>query len=433
MTTVSQHIADVWSAIEKSGSIDNYVSAQMREHGFLVKRQDTANMSKRELANYKKELKKEAAEKKRLNRQAWQAYRSNNIVHLGENIYWNDSNDWDKWDLSNAEECLAENELPPLNDAKDLAEALGLSVGELRWLSYHREAATRIHYHRFTIPKRDGSERAIWAPLPKLKAAQHWILDNILGNLLVHGDAHGFVPGRSILSNAQAHTNAKLVVKLDLENFFPTITLQRVKGVFRKAGFRERVATLLALLCTESPREIVSDEGQKYFIALGSRCLPQGAPTSPAITNALCLRMDRRLSGLAAKFGYRYTRYADDLTFSLENTSKQKAQLGNLLRAVKDIVVEEGFAINTKKTRILRKGSRQKVTGLVVNGDEGVRVPRKTKRQYRAAIHNYLAGKPLREGESWHTLYGYAAFVFMTDQALGLKMMQALNKAKPAS
>jgi len=177
----------------------------------------------------------------------------------------------------------------------------------------------------------------------------------------------------------------------------------------------------------------VSDEGQKYFIALGSRCLPQGAPTSPAITNALCLRMDRRLSGLAAKFGYRYTRYADDLTFSLENTSKQKAQLGNLLRAVKDIVVEEGFAINTKKTRILRKGSRQKVTGLVVNGDEGVRVPRKTKRQYRAAIHNYLAGKPLREGESWHTLYGYAAFVFMTDQALGLKMMQALNKAKPAS
>lgn len=431
MTSLSQHIEELWSAVEKAGSVEKYVSAQMQVQGFLVDRRSTDNMSKRELTKYKQELKNEALEKKRLKKKAWRAYHQNNIVHLGENVYWNDKHDLDKWDLANAEECAAENELPKLSEPKDLAHALGIAVKDLRWLTYHREAATRVHYHRFSIPKRDGSERAIWAPLPKLKSAQRWILDNIINNFLIHGNAHGFIPGRSILSNAQVHTDSRLILKLDLENFFPTVTFPRVKGVFRKAGYRERIATLLALLCTESPREVVEEGSKKYFVALGPRCLPQGAPTSPAITNALCLRLDRRLAGLAATFGYRYSRYADDLTFSLSVKSKEKPQLGNLLRAIKEIVVEEGFAINTKKTRVLRKGARQKVTGLVTNGKEDPRVPRKIKREYRAAIHNFLKGKELREGESWQTLYGYAAFVYMTDPLLGRRLMDALLRVKP--
>src|SRR4029077_457180 len=141
----------------------------------------------------------------------------------------------------------------------------------------------------------------------------------------------------SILSNAAAHANPKLVVKMDIKDFFPTITLPRVKGVFRKAGYREQVATLLALLCTESPREIVTHEGQTYYVALGPRCLPQGAPTSPALTNTLCLRLDRRLARLAGKLGFRYTRHGDDLTFSLPANHAGEPGIGTLLGLVRRI------------------------------------------------------------------------------------------------
>src|SRR5690606_26053703 len=113
--------------------------------------------------------------------------------------------------------------------------------------------------------------------------------------LPVHGAAHGFLHGRSIASNAAVHKDAAVLLKVDLKDFFPTVTLPRVKGVFRKAGYREQIATLLALLCTEAPRHVAEVEGQTYYLSLGPRCLPQGAPTSPAITNTLCLRLDRRL------------------------------------------------------------------------------------------------------------------------------------------
>src|SRR5262249_36501291 len=156
----------------------------------------------------------------------------------------------------------AENELPPLDSAKQLAEALGLTIPELRRLAYHRDAATMLNYRRVTLPKRDGSERALWGPMPKLKKEQRGVRHHSVEKRLVHGAAHGFLPGRSTLTNAAAHAAPKLVVKLDIKDFFPTVTLPRVKGIFRKAGYREEVATLLALICTESPREIVEVEGK---------------------------------------------------------------------------------------------------------------------------------------------------------------------------
>jgi RNA-directed DNA polymerase len=291
-------------------------------------------------------------------------------------------------------------------------------------LAYHRDAATRLHYYRFTLPKRDGSERPIWAPLPKLKAAQRWIQHHIVEKLLVHGAVHGFLPGRSVLTNAAAHTGSAVVLHLDLKDFFPTVTLPRVKGIFRKAGYREQVATLLALLCTEAPREIVQQDGKTYYVALGPRCLPQGAPTSPALTNTLCLRLDQRLSGLAARLGWRYTRYADDLTFSLPLGHKGKPRLGALLGLVQRIVAAEGFRINAAKTRVARRGCRQKVTGLVVNGDGSPRVPRVLRRQLRAAGHNRRHGRPTKEGDTAARLAGYAAYVYMTDPKLGARLLQ---------
>lgn len=416
----------LWRNIQQAGGIPAYINAQLAERGFLVQRREARELSEHELSDYKKQLKAEAVERRRLKKETWQAYKATHIVHLGEGIHWDDRPQQDKWDLPNAEERAAENELPALDTPEQLAEALGLTIAQLRWLTYHRDAATMIHYRRFTIPKRNGAERPIWAPAPKLKAAQRWILRNIVERLIVHGAAHGFLPGRSILTNAEQHTNSRVVMKMDIEAFFPSVTFARVKGIFRKAGYRENIATLLALLCTEAPREITTLNGKTYFVSLGPRCLPQGAPTSPALTNTLCQRLDRRIQGLVNKLGWRYTRYADDLTFSLPAEHKGKPGLGTLMGLVRRIVEAEGFRINREKTRILRKGSRQKVTGLVVNGDRSPRVPRKLRRQLRAAIHNLGRGKPLHEGESVEVLRGYAAYVYMSDPEKGTKLLQSL-------
>jgi RNA-directed DNA polymerase len=417
----------LWRLIAQAGGIPAWITAQLTEKGLLVQRKEARGMSGSELDAYKKALRAEAEEKRKLKKQAWAAYKATHVVHLGDGVFWTDAEGPDKWDLPNAEERAAENELPPIDSPAQLAELLGLTVSRLRWLAYHREAATRIHYYRFTIPKSNGKERPIWAPMTTLKKAQHWILRNVVEKLPMHGAAHGFLPGRSILTNAQVHTDCDILLQMDVKEFFPTVTLPRVKGIFRKAGYREQVATILALLCTESPREVVEHDGKTYYVALGPRCLPQGAPTSPALTNTLCLKMDQRLTGLAKKYGWRYTRYADDLTFSLPRGHEGPPHTGTMMGLVKRVVAAEGFAINDEKTRVSRTGGRQKVTGLVVNAGLPPRVPRKLRRQLRAAVNNLKHGKPLHEGETLETLVGYAAFVHMTDPKLGTKYLEALH------
>ncbi len=135
---------DLWRAIEQAGSIDAYVDQQLQERGFVVERRPADKMSKRELKQYKKQLKEEAAEKVRIRKEAWLAYKANHIVHLGEGVFWNDADDWDKWDLENSEERAAANELPPLDSPKQLAEALGISITELRWLAFQTIAPVLV-------------------------------------------------------------------------------------------------------------------------------------------------------------------------------------------------------------------------------------------------------------------------------------------------
>lgn len=426
MSETVNRYEQIWQAIEKAGSVNAYVQEQLRKNGFLVTRRPTDNMTKAELEKYRQELKKEATEQRRLNKEAGQAYKSKHIMHLGEGIYWTDDSSEDQWDVPNAHKRLLENQLPVITKVAQLCEALNLSVSELRWLCYQREVASKTHYTRFEIPKRSGGMRAIWAPLPQLKQVQHWILHEILERLVVHGSAHGFISGRSIATNAAEHTNSQVLVKVDIKNFFPSISWRRVKGVFRKAGYPEQIATLLALLCTESPREIIEHDGKPVYVALADRCLPQGAPTSPALTNALCLGLDRRLTGFAQKAGWRYTRYADDLSFSLPLTHQEKPEISRLLGTLKRILGEEGFELNAQKTRVIRIGDVQEVTGLVVNGDQAPRVSRQLKRQMRAAVHNLEQGKALPEGESLSRLRGYAAYIAMTDRNLGLDLSHQL-------
>jgi hypothetical protein len=177
---------------------------------------------------------------------------------------------------------------------------------------------------------------------------------------------------------------------------------------------------------------VVTLEGQTYYVSLGPRCLPQGAPTSPALTNTLCLKLDRRISGLAKALGWRYTRYADDLTFSLPSGHQGEPRMGALLGWVRRIVEAEGFQLNAEKTRVHRSGGRQQVTGLVINGSGPPRAPRKLRRQLRAAAHNLRKGKPLKEGETPARLAGYAAYVYMTDKKVGGELLAALGETAAA-
>lgn len=275
--------------------------------------------------------------------------------------------------------------LPVLATPADVAAALQLPIPQLRWLAFHAEATERPHYVRFTVPKRSGGTRDLAAPMPRLRATQDWILANVLAKVPTHAAAHGFVPGRSTVSNAVPHLQPLAVVNCDLKDFFPTIHVHRVRGCFEELGYSPAAATILALLCTEAPRRLVEYAGRPLHVATGPRCLPQGAPTSPALSNLIARRLDARCQGMANKIGFTYTRYADDLSFSTTEP-EALARIGYLLARIRHIAQDEGFAVNEKKTRVLRPSSSQRVTGIVVNGDQP-RIPRATVRRLRAILH----------------------------------------------
>jgi retron-type reverse transcriptase len=327
--------------------------------------------------------------------------------------------------------------LPVLSTPFELAAALGLSVPRLRWLTYHTEVATRVHYISFTVPKKSGGTRTLSAPHRTLAAAQQWVLDNILSKLPIEASAHGFVPGRSTVTNARSHTGRAVLVNLDLSDFFPSITFPRVRSVFHRAGYSPAVATVLALLCTECPRKIVRYAGTIYHVALGPRGLPQGACTSPALSNQVARRLDKRLHGLAMKLGLTYTRYADDLTFS--GSGEGNARVGYLMARVRHLADDEGFAVNVKKSRVQRRNTTQEVTGLVVNDKVGV--GRKTVRRLRAILHRARAeglDKQNREGRpnfrAW--LQGMIAYVHMVRPDVGARLKSELdallNRGEPS-
>jgi hypothetical protein len=416
-----------WADVAAKGGIREWVDAEVAKLG-LADPGGTSSMNDAEKKLYKARREEERRVRKELYKRAWQAYKRSHVVHLGPGVFWHDTADVDRFDADDPERRRQENALPALADVTAFSKAVGLSIPRLRWLAYHREVDSGTHYHRWQVPKRDGSLRLISAPKPELKAVQRWITREVTEHLPVHGAAHGFLIGRSIVTNAKVHAGARIVVKLDIRGFYPTVTMRRVKGLLRRAGLGEQVATLMALLATESPREEVVREGKTYYVAVAPRSLPQGAPTSPSITNALCMRLDCRLSGLAKKLGCRYTRYADDLTFSWHGT--QGSDIGALLRAVTQIVRTEGFAIHANKTRVMRKGARQKVTGLIVNeapGRPDARVPRKTIRDLRSAIYNREHGRP-GKGESLEQLKGMAAFIMMTDRDKGAAFMERIDR-----
>ncbi len=353
---------------------------------------------------------RETLEKRELDAQ----WRAQNLPFLGRGVS-------KRLNFSEASDAakLKQNGLPILNNPADVAALLEITIPQLAWLCYHREAAPIDHYSRFTIPKRSGGLRAISAPRPHLKAAQTRILRSILENVPLHDAAMAFRPARNIADNALVHSYAQsggpaVVLRVDLQDFFPSITFKRIAGVFAQLGYNGGVATLLALICTEPPRVAATLDGNTSHVALGARFVPQGAPTSPALTNILCRRLDARLTGMARGYGFVYTRYADDLVFS----SAQGDGAIQLQKGVLQILEDENLAVNPDKVNFARRGQRQSVTGLIVNGARGPRPSRRDLRRLRAVMHdietNGAQAVSEKMGQSalcWAR--GYLAFVHM--------------------
>jgi RNA-directed DNA polymerase len=271
--------------------------------------------------------------------------------------------------------------LPVWTSEAEVATALGLSVKHLRHYSIHRQRETTPHYVTFAIPKRSGGHRLIFAPKRRLKAIQRKLHELLTSKLPVSPYAHGFRKGRSVATNAAQHVAKAVVIKLDIADCFPTLHIGRVRGLLIAYGYSFPVAQCLAILMTEPPRQPVEIDGKLFHVPVGSRVCVQGAPTSPALCNAILRRLDYRLAGLGRKHGFAYSRYADDLTFSGQDAGKIKVLVALAARIARD----EGLPLNQKKTRIERSAQRQAVTGVIVNKTLGL--SRQERRRLRAALH----------------------------------------------
>ena len=267
-------------------------------------------------------------------------------------------------------------------------------------------------YREIEIPKRkSGKFRKLSVPSMALKNMQRWILDNILYEVDVNEKAMGFVPSRSIITNAYNHLAKKYILKLDIKDFFPSIGFGRVLSTFKKLNFPSEVSSALANIC------IYKNE------------LPQGAPTSPYLANLVCRKMDSRIQGLCKKHGLNYTRYADDITISGDR------RVFWVEKEVEKIINSYHFFLNKEKTVRLKPGDCKRVTGIVVN--EKISVPKNLKRGLRQSIY-YIEKKGLddhlkriqfKESSDQYIkyLYGVASFIRMVEIEKGIEFIEQLN------
>jgi RNA-directed DNA polymerase len=284
-------------------------------------------------------------------------------------------------------------DVPVIESAGALASWLRVTLDDLLWFADLKGLAYKIkrprigHYHYRILAKKSGAIRLIEAPKPRLKELQRKILAQILDKIPPHSAAHGFVPGRSVKTFLAPHVGQRVVLKMDLQDFFPSITGARVQTIFRVMGYPESVADLFGGICSNAvPRRVwpVESQFQDARMLHTRPHLPQGAPTSPALANICAYRVDCRLTGLARSAGAQYTRYADDLAFSGGEDFERGVE--RFSTHVAAILFEEGFHVNHRKTRIMRRGVRQRVAGLVTN--ERMNVPGPNFDQLKATLHN---------------------------------------------
>jgi retron-type reverse transcriptase len=338
--------------------------------------------------------------------------------------------------------------LPVIESVGALAAWLRLSVGELEWfadlkgLQSKRCDARLAHYHYRLLTKKSGKMRLIEAPKPRLKEIQRQILTGILDNIPAHPAAHGFVKGRSIKTFAAPHVVRRVVLRMDLQDFFPSLAARRIQAFFRTAGYPESVADLLGGLCAnavgfgawfEMGKEPDIDRAQLREVRfMYSRPhLPQGAPTSPALANLCAYRVDCRLTGLAQSAGAQYTRYADDLAFSGDEVFDRSVERFKTRAAA--ILLEEGFSVNHHKTRVMRQGVRQHLAGIVVN--QRLNVARAEVDRLKAILTNCVRHGPESQNRAGHPdfeshLAGRVEFVESINPTKGMRLRGILEQIR---
>lgn len=319
-----------------------------------------------------------------------------------------------------------------------LARGLGMTPAGLWRLTLpadwqRRRPLARQHYTQRLCPKRgDGAGwRLLEVPAPHLRAVQRRLLTQLLDGLPPHEAAFGFTRGRSVVQHAARHAGQGRVLRFDLADFFSTVRAARVHALFATLGFSTAVARALTALCTTSaPEAWLRQEARLPWLQrqrLRDPHLPQGAPTSPALANLCAFALDARLSGLAAAFGARYSRYADDLVISGPATLPVAA----VLAWVAAIAEDEGFVVNRRKTRSLGAAGRQSVCGIVVN--EHPNLPRDAFDRLKAILHRCVVDGPAgqnREGQAdWRAhLQGRVAWAAQLNPARGARLKALFDR-----
>lgn len=336
----------------------------------------------------------------------------------------------------------------PLHTVGDLQDLLGMSTETLAWFADTRSlertvADERLRHYRYSwVPKRNGGARLIEAPKPVLRHAQRVLLREIVELVPVHDAVHGFRRGRSALTHAGGHVGQKVVIRLDLEDFFASVAAGRIYGIFRGCGYPEPVAHVLTALVTNAvPATVLAAarppegaERRPAFRRLHSHLahphLPQGAPTSPALANLAAFGLDRRLAGLAAATGLAYSRYADDLAFSSPDRRSTPAT-NRLLGAVEAIAADEGFRVNPWKTSVQRAGRRQWLAGVIVN--DHANIERGHYDALKATLHNAAEHGPAGQNRENHPAFrehlrGRIAWVHHLNPARGERLLQTFDR-----
>lgn len=343
--------------------------------------------------------------------------------------------------------------LPEITTPGRLAEWLGLSPTELDWFADCQSRERRLpdgplrHYRYRWIAKRHGETRLIEVPKPRLKLIQRELLHAILDRVPPHRAAHGFRAGRSVRTFAEPHAGRAVVLRMDLRDFFPSVSAVRVQAIYQTAGYPEAVARLLAGLSTNWPPAAVFDAmpggcqvpGATTQPPSSSRWraeavyarphLPQGAPTSPAVANLAAFWLDCRLAALAESMGATYTRYADDLAFSGDAALARSHR--RLHAQVAAIALDEGFEVNTRKTRLMRASVRQRLAGVIVNDHPNV--PRADFDRLKAVLCNCICHGPQSQNREQRAnfrahLAGSIAYVGMLNAERGRRLRAMFDR-----
>lgn len=330
------------------------------------------------------------------------------ISKLIENLRLNGVNEKDITETVEYSKMLQQNQLPVIFDLEHLRRLLGMKKKDFYKIYY----SIHNQYEEKFIPKNNNKGfRKLTIPSEHLKYIQRWILDNILSNLKVHEKAVGFSVGKSTVYNASYHVNKEYILKMDLKDFFPSISPKRVYGFFLSIGYNKNLSLILTDFCTYK------------------NGLPQGAPTSPYLSNLICTKLDNRLDSLCKKRKLVYTRYADDISISGGKKTKTTSNY------VQKIVEDEGFIINHQKTVIVYKNKRQSITGVVVN--DKLSIPKGLYRKVRQEIYymekygvtSHLTKiQMIRKSNVKQYYYGLANYFQMIDKVKGQKILNDLKR-----